>query len=251
MDNLVSALDDTDAQASRVWPELEALAQPARERRRLPPETRSRIIIELCALAALSVKELALLLDRSEAYVGDAIRPLVNSGRLTFLYPDQPRHPKQKYLTGKTAAAANGHGRYSPPQLRRIVPAEAPLSTKSPAPPATEATASPAPVALAPAPAGRGESRLTSQLANILAVAITGILLATLRPSLWALYALLIALALALTHLLSRSPQYQQFRALPAAGRKRALTFLLLKAGVAFGEIALVYMLAGLLIPQA
>src|SRR5688500_11185220 len=51
----------------------------------------------MCGRAPLSVRELALLLNRSEAYIADAVQPLVSSERLSFLYPDQPRHPRQRY----------------------------------------------------------------------------------------------------------------------------------------------------------
>ena len=146
-------MDDTDAQGQSFWPDLQELAKPARERRRLPPETRSDIIVRLCAVAPLSVKDLSILLDRSEAYIGDAIRPLVNEGRLIFLYPDQPRHPRQKYM-----AAANGNGtkteRHVPPTHERYAPpAPAPPAPTAGRPPQPAPPAPPAPRPALPSPA--------------------------------------------------------------------------------------------------
>lgn len=221
-------MDDSDAQASGVWPDLEALARPARERRRLPPETRSRIILELCERAPLSVKELSLLLDRSEAYVGDAIRPLVTAGNLTFLYPDQPRHPKQKYL----AAADQRLEVVEAPKAPAVVVPEEP-------PPIFERPSVARPVAERPTP-----SRFPNQLTNIVVVVVTGILLATLDMRWWFFLALLAAFALSLAHVVAHSSQYEKFRELQASSHRRDLMFMLLKSGVAVIEILLVYFVA-------
>src|SRR5688572_26917499 len=100
-------LEDSGSLAKFLWPTLLDIARPAREKRRLEPEARDRLILDLCGRASLSVRELAELLDRTEAYVGDAIRPLVDAQLLSFQYPDQPRHPRQRYLTrGSEADAA-------------------------------------------------------------------------------------------------------------------------------------------------
>lgn len=97
-------LEDSGSLVGSVWPALEELARPAREKRRLNPGVRDELIYELCSHAPLSVRELAQLLNRTEAYTGDAIRPLVESHHLTFLFPDQPRHPKQRYLAPNSRA---------------------------------------------------------------------------------------------------------------------------------------------------
>jgi hypothetical protein len=231
-------LDDSDAQASGVWPDLEALARPARERRRLPPDTRSRIILELCERAPLSVKELSLLLDRSEAYVGDAIRPLVTAGDLTFLYPDQPRHPKQKYL-----AAADQRS----PAI--VVPAEAPPIFERQSMPSLAAERLPAERIVTNAerlraPAAPAPSRFPNQLTNIVVVVVTGILLATLDMRWWFFIALLTAFALSFSHIVAHSSQYEKFRELQTASHRRSLSFVVLKSGVAMIEIMLVYFVA-------
>ena len=222
-------MDDSDAQASGVWPDLEALARPARERRRLPPDTRSRLILDLCRRAPLSVKELSLLLDRSEAYVGDAIRPLVTAGDLTFLYPDQPRHPKQKYLAAPGERIQTVE--MPKPAAPRIVEAAAkPLVFERPA------------VELPPRePAGPAPSRFPNQLINIVVVVVTGVLLATLHTPSWFLFALLAASALSLAHVIARSSQYERFRELQHPDQRRGLLFMVLKSGVAVIEIVIVY----------
>jgi hypothetical protein len=233
-------LDDSDAQASGVWPHLEALARPARERRRLPPDTRSRIILELCARAPLSVKELSLLLDRNEAYVGDAIRPLVSAGDLTFLYPDQPRHPKQKYLAAANAALRTSET--PEPDAPAIMKPVAAASTFDV--PAVERTVyHSAPL---PEPPARAfiPSRFPNQVTNIVVVIVTGILLAALRTGTWFLFALFAALALSLVHVIAHSSQYEKFRELHAPDRPGTLMFMVLKSGVAVIEIAIVYLAA-------
>lgn len=240
-------MEDNDAQASGLWPDLEALALPARERRRLPPETRSALILQLCRRAPLSVKDLSVLLDRSEAYIGDAIRPLVTGGALTFLYPDQPRHPKQKYLTagaGAAPAPAPAPGPAPTPMAPPTVPpAETPARAAPATPrpePAPEAGPAPAP---APTPASDTTSdakRFPLQLVNAIVVIAAGILLARLTLANWFAYAAVTAVLLAAAHVVTRSRQFEQFRLLHST-RNRTPIFLLLKAGVAVAEIAVVY----------
>lgn len=243
-------MDDSDAQASSTWPQLEAVAQPARERRRLPPDTRSRIILELCALSPLSVKDLSILLDRSEAYIGDAIRPLVNSGHLTFQYPDQPRHPKQKYLTKATSRPTPTTTQPTPPTPAPAPAPEAPAPTPAPTPaPAPETPAlSPAPE-LAPAQvvSDPEPAHFPNALTNIVVVIVVGILLATLRPDSWILFALAVSVALALAHIIANSTQYAAFLALQGSRSKRGFAFVLLKASVAMIEIIIVYYAASAL----
>jgi hypothetical protein len=259
-DTATKRLDDTDARASEVWPELEKLALPAREKRRLEPATRSRII---CQRAPLSVKELSALLNRSEAYIGDAIRPLVNAGDLTFLYPDQPRHPRQKYL----AASQNDHpaapvapepvipervvhDRVTPDEVTSAPVTGGPLTPKPVAPvrkpPSPErlgpptAASSDASSEDAPPPAPTG-GRFPNQLTNLTVVFTTGILLALLDAPVWFLFAALAAVGLAAAHVHTNSLQFEQFHELQGFRRRRSLSFIVLKAGVSAAEIALVY----------
>jgi hypothetical protein len=100
-------LDHADGELEGIWPELQGIAAPARERRRLSPAIFKNLILALCARAPLSVRDLSLLLDRSEAYLGDAIRPLVAAGQIRFLFPDQPKHPRQKYIAAEIETAVD------------------------------------------------------------------------------------------------------------------------------------------------
>lgn len=257
-------MDDTDAQARDPWPELERIAQPARERRRLPPEVRGAIIAELCAVSPLSVKELSTLLDRSEAYIGDAIRPLVTAGNLTFLYPDQPRHPKQKYIAGKATAVA------VPPPVAAVRPSEA-VRFEPPPPkigtPAFEAgpigsryvARSEVQVSIAHAQAQRDTEKpdvevveeepaanaLPNQWTNAVIVIVVGLALSQWHTALWPFIAVASGAALAFVHVLSNSNQYRRFRELHQDGSQGRIFFVLLKGGVAVVEIALVYFAAG------
>lgn len=246
-------MDDTDAQASGIWPELETLAQPARERRRLPPDVRSRIILQLCARTPLSVKELSVLLDRSEAYIGDAIRPLVTAGELTFLRPDQPRHPRQKYRT-KALAAGMGMGMAmgggagpgtgtgvtgEHSQLEPEPPASPTFRPKIPSTPPIPSEPSPA----APS-SGQQASRFPAQLTNVIAVLAIGLLLARFRFKAWPVVAIIAGIVLALMHVYMNSAQYRQFRELHSNRERREIAFVLLKAGVALVEIVIIYLAA-------
>lgn len=153
------------------------------------------------------MKELSILLDRSEAYIGDAIRPLVNDGSLTFLYPDQPRHPRQKYLAGRNAAAINildpDNG---PHQLYR---GDAP--------------------------------RFPNLWTNVAYVIVVGLVLGWSHAPVWLLFAVAAAAALAGWHVSADSVQYRRFRELQSR-RGKPTEFMVLKSAVTAIEIAIVYL---------
>ncbi len=77
---------------------LQEIARPARERRRLDATTRDDILVKLCTVQPLSLRELSRLMDRDEGALREIIRSLVSSERISFLYPDRPNHPQQKYI---------------------------------------------------------------------------------------------------------------------------------------------------------
>jgi ATP-dependent DNA helicase RecG len=89
-----------------VWEDLRAIARPARERRRLSTEVRSEIIARLCAVAPLGPRELGQLMARQEDYIRDVIRPLLADGRLRYQHPEQPSHPRQKYIASTPQESA-------------------------------------------------------------------------------------------------------------------------------------------------
>jgi hypothetical protein len=223
-------LDDTDAQQQPVWSELEQIARPARERRRLPPEVRSQIIIDLCRRAPLSVRDLSVLLDRSEAYVGDAIRPLVTSGDLTFLYPDQPRHPRQKYIGAREGEAARARASElsMPEPAFRGTPA--PVRPREPDPDEDLVGAQDAP------------PRMPNAATNLIYVALVGLILGLMGIGWWWVLGLAAALSLSWWHVTTNSGQYRQFSSLRFFGSK-PVSFLVLKSLVAFVEIAIVYLI--------
>lgn len=56
----------------------------------------------LCSLGPLKRSELANILDRKPKHLGDEyLSKMIKSGELVYLYPEQPIHPKQAYLTPK------------------------------------------------------------------------------------------------------------------------------------------------------
>ncbi|WP_404415150.1 RNA-binding domain-containing protein [Marinospirillum sp.] len=78
--------------------ELEKLAQPARNNKRLPPEDMQEILVELCRGRWLTRNELAHLVQRNP----DSLRyrflsPMVAQGRLALRYPDKPNRSDQAY----------------------------------------------------------------------------------------------------------------------------------------------------------
>ena len=233
-------MDETDAQRQPYWPELEEIAKPARVHRRLSPERRSEIITSLCRRAPLSVKDLSILLDRSEAYIGDAIRPLVNSGELTFLYPDQPRHPRQKYMAASDVvidltpideeeSAQVSQSYLAPParidRRREDPPFRAPTADRLPA------SASPRAPEMA--------AGFPNAWFNLVYAIAAGIALGWYNPPYWWAIAIAAALLLSIWHRLAGTTQYRQFadiETLPGG-----TLFLLLKSLVTFIEIAAVF----------
>jgi ATP-dependent DNA helicase RecG len=82
---------------------LQEIARPAQERRYLPSDSRDDLIVKLCAVRPLSVRELAHLLARSDDLVRKAVRPLLVSGQLRYRYPERPNHPAQQYAAAFTS----------------------------------------------------------------------------------------------------------------------------------------------------
>lgn len=83
-----------------LWAELIAIAKPARAHRRIQPGEWDALLVALCSQAPLTLGELMEVLSRKEAQVRTALRRLLADGRIRYLYPDQPSHPKQRYVAG-------------------------------------------------------------------------------------------------------------------------------------------------------
>jgi ATP-dependent DNA helicase RecG len=83
----------------QVQARLAAISAEARTHSRLSPEALADTVIRLCTEAPLTRDELAELLHRNEGHIRRVIRPLLAEGRLNYLYPEQPSHPRQRYVT--------------------------------------------------------------------------------------------------------------------------------------------------------
>ncbi|QTD95544.1 putative DNA binding domain-containing protein (plasmid) [Burkholderia anthina] len=65
---------------------------------KMKPGTLRELILEVCAVEALSLRDLAALLDRAPDFIRTQyIRPLVVEGAIVPEFPDRPSHPAQRY----------------------------------------------------------------------------------------------------------------------------------------------------------
>ena len=97
-----SLIDSTE-----VWAELEELALPIRAKQRAKPEDRELTILKLLLVAPLAMKELILLTGLSKANLHERLQSLIRKGEASFLHPDQPSHPLQKYCVATDPAEHN------------------------------------------------------------------------------------------------------------------------------------------------
>lgn len=66
--------------------------------RKMKQETLRDLILEICAIDALSLKELGVLLDRAPDFIRTQyVRPLIELGMLIPEFSDRPNHPHQRY----------------------------------------------------------------------------------------------------------------------------------------------------------
>lgn len=56
-------------------------------------------ILELCRWRPLTLRKLAILVDRNEKYMFKIITPLRKDGKLEYTIPEMPNHPEQAYKT--------------------------------------------------------------------------------------------------------------------------------------------------------
>jgi ATP-dependent DNA helicase RecG len=67
-------------------------------KKRAKPEEVKDAILRLCDWRALSLAEIAELLDKTSTYVSQKfIAKMVSDGELCYLFPELPQHPNQKY----------------------------------------------------------------------------------------------------------------------------------------------------------
>ena len=104
---LSTELDALSEELEPLSEELKALSEelPAQLQEKLKslgkrsrPDELDSVIFELCKWRALGLDELQFLTGRKVEHLRQrSLRRLLASGRLNFLYPDNPTHPEQKY----------------------------------------------------------------------------------------------------------------------------------------------------------
>lgn len=68
--------------------------------KKLSKEELHKLIIEACKSNYITIEQIALAVNRSQAYLQNEVLPiLVSNGKLERLYPDNPNHPNQAYKT--------------------------------------------------------------------------------------------------------------------------------------------------------
>lgn len=80
---------------------LRTRAQTARMQKKLNEGFARRLIFTLCQWKAMSVVEIAAILDKNKSYVSSRyIAPMVADGTLRYTIPEMPKHPEQRYSSG-------------------------------------------------------------------------------------------------------------------------------------------------------
>ena len=79
--------------------DLQAIAGPARNKGKLPPEQMEDLIIALCQSRFLTATELAKLLSRGPGTTRRYLTCLMKRGAIQMRYPSEPNHPEQAYTT--------------------------------------------------------------------------------------------------------------------------------------------------------
>lgn len=94
---------DTAVQMAELPPALRFKVRAAQLQKRMKPEAAMELIRELCGWRPLSTQQIAWLLSKAPAHVAQKhITPMVADGRLTYLFPEMPQHPGQKYVAATT-----------------------------------------------------------------------------------------------------------------------------------------------------
>ena len=98
--------DPEDAQDDPILsdPDLLKVTEASRTKSRLKPEETEQMIEELCRGRFLNFRQIGILLGRDPRNTRDRfLSKLVQEGRLTARYPDEPTHPSQAYTTTEEA----------------------------------------------------------------------------------------------------------------------------------------------------
>lgn len=93
-------VDSLDVLSESFRQELNALAAPAREQRRLDTVTMKSLISGLCQEHYISVSILEMILDRKpQSLRQNYLKPMISEGLLKMAFPHKPNSPKQGYTT--------------------------------------------------------------------------------------------------------------------------------------------------------
>ena len=91
------------ADSPHLPPELLSLAEPARNRKKLPVAEMEGLVLQLCEARWLTSKELAELLSRdAENLQSRILGGMVKKQLLELRFPDVPNRPDQAYRTVAT-----------------------------------------------------------------------------------------------------------------------------------------------------
>jgi ATP-dependent DNA helicase RecG len=91
-----------DNKSSEHLEQLQQIAQRIKDSKKSPKNLVRQIILDLCQIKALSLSEMAQLLNRKEDSLRNHyINPMCDRGILKRQYPNILNHPKQKYYTPK------------------------------------------------------------------------------------------------------------------------------------------------------
>ncbi|EBB7288582.1 AAA family ATPase [Salmonella enterica] len=91
-------IDDLDELSDGFRNELEALAAPSREHRRLEAGVMKELLVQLCDGHYLSVAVMEILLGRkAQSIRQNYLKPMVDSKQLKLAFPNKPNSPKQGY----------------------------------------------------------------------------------------------------------------------------------------------------------
>ena len=104
LEALIPNLEALSPNLDSLPPNLRSLVEGLGARAK--PESSRNVIVTLCGYKAMSKRELALLMSRSEETIGDLLTELLGSHYLELIYPDVPNHPQQKYRSAETGGDA-------------------------------------------------------------------------------------------------------------------------------------------------
>jgi ATP-dependent DNA helicase RecG len=76
------------------------IAQPARQKKRLPPKELEAVILKLCTTQWLTRRQISELVQRNpESLLSRFLTPMVGHGLLQLRYPETPNRTDQAYKT--------------------------------------------------------------------------------------------------------------------------------------------------------